>query len=346
MAALRNNNLATTECYSVVFEPYINSKPCDYLPTFDVTREATLKLSEPPSTAVTLFFATQTSDETTGLQSFSWTDGDCVPNSVTDAYLTLANSPINKGKSKLVFKLSLNGVAYVAKRCYTLGDGSPVCIVANRDQLVKEGVTLGRAEFFLNHFNAECEYEAVEIAGFEVTDVLIAREGVASLTEPFVPSPASGFTSTDYSSLTPAEEEELTTTANVISSITWLLERERGDVQLRKNSGTLDHPKYSDKQGATINAFQHFVYLYSKKTLVLADIQASESHSLLSQKAVLFDLMSHTADRESGAGDHGDVGIKTFVDQHECVQKCVALNLEALKTPENEEHAEEEDESG
>ncbi|KAK6988971.1 kinase-like domain-containing protein, partial [Favolaschia claudopus] len=105
--------------------------------------------------------------------------------------------------------------------------------------------------------------------------------------------------------------------------ITWLLERERGDVQLRKYSGTLDHPKYSDKQGATINAFQHFVYLYSKKTLVLADIQGALNSQLrMSQNAVLFDLMSHTANRESGAGDHGDLGIKTFVNQHECAQKC------------------------
>ncbi|KAK7014639.1 kinase-like protein, partial [Favolaschia claudopus] len=262
-------------------------------------------------------FATQTSDVTTGLQSFSWTVGDCVPNSGT-----LANGPINKGKSKLVFKLSLNGVAYVAKRCYTLGDGSPVSILANRDQLVKEGVTLGRAEFFLNHFNSECAYEAVEIAGFDVTDFLIAREGVASLAESFVPSPASGITSTDYSSLTPAEKDELTTDSNTISSITWLLERERGDVQLRKYSGTLDHPKYSDKQGATINAFQHFVYFLNRSNALSI---ASESHSRLIQIAVLFDLMSHTANRESGAGDHGDLGIKTFVNQHECVQKCVAL---------------------
>ncbi|KAK7059339.1 hypothetical protein R3P38DRAFT_2496092, partial [Favolaschia claudopus] len=60
-----------------------------------------------------------------------------------------------------------------------------------------------------------------------------------------------------------------------ISSITWLLERERGDVELGKYSGTLDHPRYSDKQGATINAFQHFTYLYSNETLVLADIHTT-----------------------------------------------------------------------
>ncbi|KAK7001181.1 hypothetical protein R3P38DRAFT_2559316, partial [Favolaschia claudopus] len=214
-------------------------------------------------------------------------------------------------------QLSLNGVAYVAKRCYTLGDGSPVSILANRDQLVKEGVTLGRAEFFPQPFQLRILTvgSVPVLLGFDVMDFLVAREGVASLAESFVPSPASGITSTDYSSLTPAEKDELTTDSNTISSITWLLERERGDVQLRKYSGTLDHPKYSDKQGATINAFQHFVYLYSKKTLVLADIQgalnsqlrslnrsnalsiASESHSRLSQNAVLFDLMSHTANR-------------------------------------------------
>ncbi|KAK6995685.1 hypothetical protein R3P38DRAFT_3223654 [Favolaschia claudopus] len=64
------------------------------------------------------------------------------------------------------------------------------------------------------------------------------------------------------------EKDEVTIATSVISSITWLLERERGDVQLRKYSGTPDHPQYPDKQGATINAFQHLVYLYSKKPLV------------------------------------------------------------------------------
>ncbi|KAK6966862.1 hypothetical protein R3P38DRAFT_3245311 [Favolaschia claudopus] len=55
--------------------------------------------------------------------------------------------------------------------------------------------------------------------------------------------------------------------------------------QLVKEAITLGRAEF------TINTFQHFVYLYSKKTLVLADIKASESHSRLSQNAVLFDLM-------------------------------------------------------
>ncbi|KAF8131324.1 kinase-like domain-containing protein, partial [Mycena galopus ATCC 62051] len=119
--------------------------------------------------------------------------------------------------------------------------------------------------------------------------------------------------------------------------ITWLLEPERGNVQSRKYSGTLEHPRYSDKQGATINAFQHFVYLNSNKSLVLADIQASESHNSASKASVLFDLMSHTLTGNSGGGDHGEDGIKTFVDQHECGQRCSQMGLEPLTEPKEDE---------
>jgi hypothetical protein len=34
---------------------------------------------------------------------------------------------------------------------------------------------------------------------------------------------------------------------------------------------------------------------------------------------------------DSGAGDHGDKGIQTFVDQHECGQRCFQLELQPLK---------------
>jgi hypothetical protein len=84
----------------------------------------------------------------------------------------------------------------------------------------------------------------------------------------------------DYVGLPDTEKDELAANTALISSVTWLLERERGNVQLRKYSGTLDHPRYSDKQGATINVFQHFSYLFSNKALVLADIQGK--HALIS----------------------------------------------------------------
>ncbi|KAJ7814174.1 hypothetical protein B0H13DRAFT_1664891, partial [Mycena leptocephala] len=135
---------------------------------------------------------------------------------------------------------------YVAKRCYTIGSGSPVSIIDTRDQLIKEGTTLGRAKFFLNSFKKERESEDIEISG--VSNVL-----------------------------PDTEKDELKTNSAIISSVTWLLEQERGNVQLRKYSGTLDHPRYSDKQGTTINAFQHFSYCYSNNTLVLADIQGKHA---------------------------------------------------------------------
>ncbi|KAJ7167782.1 kinase-like domain-containing protein [Mycena filopes] len=193
-------------------------------------------------------------------------------------------------------------MSYVAKRCYTIGHGQPVSVISNRDELVKEGTTLGRARFFLDNFKDVCDAEEVDI-----------------------------------SELSDDEKGELSISNGTITSITWLLERERGNVQFRKYSGTLEHPRYTDKQGATVNAFQHFTYVNSNKALVLADIQSSESHDASNKSAILFDLMSHTLTGDSGAGDHGDKGIQTLVDQHECGQRCIQLGLESLKSVEEDD---------
>ncbi|KAJ7496157.1 kinase-like domain-containing protein [Mycena galericulata] len=278
------------------------------------------------ATSVTLFFAEHTSDLETGVQSFNWCMDDAA------AHLAmLEDNSFGKGRSKLVFKVKYNNMAYVAKRCYTVGNGQLVSVISNRDELVKEGTTLGRAKFFLNNFKEECDANEMDISDFEITDFILAREGILGSTEPFSPSPASGLTKSDYAELSDDEKGELNISNGSISSVTWLLERERGNVQFRKFSGTLEHPRYTDKQGATINVFQHFIYINSNKALVLADIQSSESHDASQKSSILFDLMSHTLTGDSGAGDHGDKGIQTFVDQHECGQRCIQLGLQALK---------------
>ncbi|KAJ7182145.1 hypothetical protein C8R46DRAFT_1344747 [Mycena filopes] len=46
MATLKSNNLAANECYVFVLEPFVNSKPCEFLPTFEVIREAVIKFSD------------------------------------------------------------------------------------------------------------------------------------------------------------------------------------------------------------------------------------------------------------------------------------------------------------
>ncbi|KAJ7478877.1 hypothetical protein B0H11DRAFT_2280972 [Mycena galericulata] len=71
--------------------------------------------------------------------------------------------------------------------------------------------------------------------------------------------------------------------------------------------------------------------------LVLADIQGSESYNPSNKARILFDLMSHTHSGDSGAGDHGEDGIQSFVVQHKCGQRCIQMGLEKLGETEEEE---------
>ncbi|KAJ6470993.1 kinase-like domain-containing protein, partial [Mycena sanguinolenta] len=206
---------------------------------------------------------------------------------------------------------------YVAKHCYSIGQDVPISIAVNRQELVKEGTTLGRGEFFLNKFKEECEAEEIDISGKSHSQELTTE---AESEKTFVPSPAAGIK--DYETLSKEKKDELSAHTCLIYSVTWLLELERGNIDFRKYSGTLEHPRHTDKQGATINAFQQFTYLKSEKTLVLADIQSSESHNPSTKTSILFDLMSHTPSRNSGAGGHGTEGIQTFAKQHQCGQRC------------------------
>ena len=64
--------------------------------------KSSFALAAPANTAtsVALFFAQQTSDTETGVQSFNWCTTDPVVHSAT-----LENNPFGKGRSKLVFKV-------------------------------------------------------------------------------------------------------------------------------------------------------------------------------------------------------------------------------------------------
>ncbi|KAJ7912785.1 kinase-like domain-containing protein [Mycena leptocephala] len=268
------------------------------------------------ATTVTLFFGNHITDPTNAVQSITWSpDAEELSGSVM-----IENIHSGKGKSKFVFKVTYNKLSYVAKRCYTLGNGTTVSIIANRDELIREAITLGRAKFFLDNFRG---------------NGVIAKD--ASETPSFIPSPASGIKLSDYQALSDDQRDEIVMDNKIISSVAWLLERERSNIHFRKYSGTLEHPHHTDKQGATINAFQHFTYLNSNKTLILADIQSSESHNPSNKAGILFDLMSHTQSGDSGAGDHGEDGIESFVVQHKCGQRCIQMGLEKLGETEEEE---------
>ncbi|KAJ7905017.1 kinase-like domain-containing protein [Mycena leptocephala] len=87
---------------------------------------------------------------------------------------------------------------------------------------------------------------------------------------------------------------------------------------------------------------------YSKGTLVVADLQGaylllSITHEMTpdcifqgtaclvrnNDGLILFDLMTHTKDGDSGIGDFGEKGIKSFIDDHQCTDLCRALTLKS-----------------
>ncbi|KAJ7584902.1 kinase-like domain-containing protein, partial [Mycena floridula] len=98
----------------------------------------------------------------------------------------------------------------------------------------------------------------------------------------------------------------------------------------KRYSGTNDHPAWNTKPGSTLNAFQHFVYLASHNSLIFADIEASGSGDTANTADVLFDVMTHTIAGHSGIGDCGPAGIKEFLEQHKCVQRCGLIKLKSI----------------
>ncbi|KAJ7573246.1 hypothetical protein C8J56DRAFT_728404, partial [Mycena floridula] len=112
--------------------------------------------------------------------------------------------------------------------------------------------------------------------------------------------------------------------------VTWLFEPRRSEHTV-KHSGSLQHPQLTGRPGHTINAFQHFIYQFTQKTQVLADIQSSASWDHNNCSPVRFDLMMHTIYQNMGAGDFGEHGITSFIDQHICVPRCTSLGFTAIK---------------
>ncbi|KAJ7126018.1 hypothetical protein C8R44DRAFT_874402 [Mycena epipterygia] len=145
------------------------------------------------ATTVTLFFGNHITDPTNAVQSITWSpDADGLSGSVM-----IENIHSGKGKSKFVFK--------------------------GMYELIREAITLGRAKFFLVNFKGECESEEIDIFEFEVTDFLVAREGViakdASETPSFIPSPASGIKLSDYQALSDDQKDEIVMDNKIISSV-------------------------------------------------------------------------------------------------------------------------------
>ncbi|KAJ6550191.1 kinase-like domain-containing protein, partial [Mycena capillaripes] len=92
--------------------------------------------------------------------------------------------------------------------------------------------------------------------------------------------------------------------------------------------GTMEHPAGRGQLAQTLSTFVHFAFQRSGGEVIVADIQGSCGRLSTKQMGILiFDIMTHTPEEDSGLGDHGVKGIEKWRDQHDCNAFCKRLEL-------------------
>ncbi|KAL0945668.1 hypothetical protein HGRIS_014820 [Hohenbuehelia grisea] len=246
------------------------------------------------------------------------------------------DAPFAQGTMKVAYELEIltKPETFVAKRFFRLDDDSPrdvalstVSVLDNKLQIKAELVRLGWGNWFLKDFYKHCDQTGVTVCrNIAFADAFLAQEIAC-------PSTASGVQAI-------LEDDD---------GIMWLVEPKRPSSVL-KFSGTLGHRTHrKDQRSQTIYAFAHFVLGHSNHELVFADIQGMHAligagtawpiliidwfhpqvlHRLEGEDGlVLFDVMTHTLNGDSGIGDCERDGIQTFLDDHQCLDLCMQLGL-------------------
>ncbi|KAK7437693.1 hypothetical protein VKT23_018409 [Stygiomarasmius scandens] len=264
-----------------------------------------------------------------GISSIIWPDLGDAPKVI--GYVE--DIDFDNGATQNVYKCILDNEEWVGKRFWNLGKTDEcVTIAENHQELQLEALRLHQLSCILEDFKDYAKRNKVSIADdIKVTEFKIAIENISVDGKP---SPASGITSEEYESVQDKQD----------GYITWLLEPMRNASTTTKWSGTMDHPQHpTSKVGDTLYAFVHFAYQYMDNTLVFADLQTAKHGCANNGYNILFDVMSHTICGDSGAGDHGLGGIKKWVDEHICQQRCVNLGLKALKVSDEHEGSDDDD---
>ncbi|KAG6855319.1 hypothetical protein H0H87_005060 [Tephrocybe sp. NHM501043] len=209
------------------------------------------------------------------------------------------------------------GKQLVAKRFFKLQESkdimafldTKVSVSESRVEVEGEGMRLAQCQWFLAIFYQLCgKKSGVSVyENLTIADALLAQEIDGN-------SIASGLNS---------ESDDSDSTG-----MTWLVEQKRLHA-LIKFSGTLQHRiLQKGLQTLTVHAFSHFVYGYSKETMVVADLQGTPAQVKGKDGLVLFDVMTHTINGESGIGDFGIEGMVSFLKDHECLDVCHGLGLD------------------
>ncbi|KAJ6611239.1 kinase-like domain-containing protein, partial [Mycena sp. CBHHK59/15] len=206
---------------------------------------------------------------------------------------------------------------YVAKHFFEVGNGpESVSLDENSSQLENEFIRLNQGQWSLDQFYARAVETETEVSNnFMFSRGFLVREIIEGTGR----SPASGVSMQAFLD---------SIDRNPDTSIVWLLEPSRGSA-IERWSGTLRHPNHENKPGQTIDAFMHFSYVYSRQTLVFADIQGNTTGVSRGGNSgwILCDIMTHTSEGASGVGDHGQDGIQAILSDHICDRMCRSLNI-------------------
>ncbi|KAF7366586.1 hypothetical protein MSAN_00916100 [Mycena sanguinolenta] len=160
---------------------------------------------------------------------------------------------------------------------------------------------------------------------------------------------AEGFLAEELHSPTPASGvKEID---SELPGLTWLVEPKQSSI-VEHFTYTLAHKSHKkDLRSATVQAFAHLVWGHSNRTLIFADLQGTRA--LVGQKdgMILFDPMPHMKTGDSGIGDFGIQGIKSFFHDHVCGDVCLRLQLDksaplSLKSQEDQDDDDESDGGG
>ncbi|KAF5310626.1 hypothetical protein D9619_008264 [Psilocybe cf. subviscida] len=255
------------------------------------------------------------SESTTGKSSLLATDSD-----VTGL---LSNKSMAHGTMKIQFIVPGLEKRFVAKRFFrseAMADDDDhfigidllyVTPVTHLALMEDEILRLAEVSWFLKEFYRYCRKEYPQITVEKRIQIAEAYVGTETNT---YPSLASGL---------PRQHTG--------PGMSWLIEEKRS-LSVTKFSGTLQHDgSRHDPISTTVYAFSHFALWHSKGTCVFADLQGTLTNVNGMDTMILFDIMSHTLDGESGIGDFGQQGIDSFINTHCCSTVCEALQLNKMQ---------------
>ncbi|KAJ7677008.1 hypothetical protein DFH06DRAFT_1122285 [Mycena polygramma] len=251
----------------------------------------------------------------------------------------LCNDAMAVGKDRTVYKMELNGVAYVAKRCRHVP--TDVQEFMDCDQQLRHSVLwLHRTSTCLDEF-----YDYADVSGcendvhegkchhcFEVQPAFIAAEVLANAR----PSVASGVAEEDM--VAGVDDEGKPYSPRII----WVLQRCNGKTQDRLNLVRPQHLQ-PNKIDATLLAFAHFFWeKHVKGPEVLSHLQTSQGKMSNNQYGkLIFDVV---AQDDRTFADDGSRGAQMVKEMHQCNRVCQLFGLKPDAATEEEDEEKDSDE--